>query len=123
MELRTLGLINGQWVSARSGRRFAVTNPATGETIAEVANMGADDTLAAVAAAHEALPAWRAVTSKERSARLKKWNDLILANADALAALMTAEQGKPLAEAKGEVLYGASFVEWLPRKPSVFTVM
>jgi succinate-semialdehyde dehydrogenase/glutarate-semialdehyde dehydrogenase len=105
-------LINGQWVSARSGRRFAVTNPATGETIAEVANMGADDTLAAVAAAHEALPAWRAVTSKERSARLKKWNDLILANADALAALMTAEQGKPLAEAKGEVLYGASFVEW-----------
>ncbi len=112
MELRTLGLINGQWVSARSGRRFAVTNPATGETIAEVANMGADDTLAAVAAAHEALPAWRAVTSKERSARLKKWNDLILANADALAALMTAEQGKPLAEAKGEVLYGASFVEW-----------
>lgn len=112
MELKTLGFVNGQWVPSRSGRTFAVTNPATGETIAQVANMGAEDATQAIAAAHAALPAWRASTSKDRSIRLKKWNDLILANADALAALMTAEQGKPLAEAKGEVLYGASFVEW-----------
>ena len=112
MELKTLGFVNGQWVPSRSGRTFAVTNPATGETIAQVANMGAEDVTQAIAAAHAALPAWRASTSKDRSIRLKKWNDLILANADALAALMTAEQGKPLAEAKGEVLYGASFVEW-----------
>lgn len=112
MELKTLGFVNGQWVPSRSGRTFAVTNPATGETIAQVANMGAEDATQAIAAAHAALPAWRASTSKDRSIRLKKWNDLILANADTLAALMTAEQGKPLAEAKGEVLYGASFVEW-----------
>jgi len=112
VELKTLGFVNGQWVPSRSGRTFAVTNPATGETIAQVANMGAEDVTQAIAAAHAALPAWRASTSKDRSLRLKKWNDLILANADALAALMTAEQGKPLAEAKGEVLYGASFVEW-----------
>ena len=112
MELKTLGFVNGQWVPSRSGRTFAVTNPATGETIAQVANMGSEDATQAIAAAHAALPAWRASTSKDRSIRLKKWNDLILANADALAALMTAEQGKPLAEAKGEVLYGASFVEW-----------
>lgn len=112
MELKTLGFVNGQWVPSRSGRTFAVTNPATGETIAQVANMGAEDVTQAIAAAHAALPAWRASTSKDRSIRLKKWNDLILANADTLAALMTAEQGKPLAEAKGEVLYGASFVEW-----------
>jgi len=112
VELKTLGFVNGQWVPSRSGRTFAVTNPATGETIAQVANMGAEDVTQAIAAAHAALPAWRASTSKDRSIRLKKWNDLILANADTLAALMTAEQGKPLAEAKGEVLYGASFVEW-----------
>ncbi len=112
MELKTKGFINGQWVDAMSGRTFAVTNPATGETIATVPDMGRDDTLAAVAAAYQALPKWRALTAKERSTRLKVWFDLILKNADALAALMTAEQGKPLAEAKGEVIYGASFVEW-----------
>jgi succinate-semialdehyde dehydrogenase/glutarate-semialdehyde dehydrogenase len=89
-----------------------VTNPATGETIAMVANMGRADTLAAVAAAEAALPAWRAMTSRERSLRLKAWYALIVEHADALALLMTTEQGKPLAEAKGEVLYGASFVEW-----------
>ncbi len=112
MELKTQGFIDGQWVAAVSGRRFAVTNPASGDVIAQVANMGREDALAAVAAAHAALPAWRATTSKERSIRLKRWNELILAHADALAQLMTAEQGKPLAEAKGEVIYGASFVEW-----------
>ncbi|MEN9772352.1 MAG: hypothetical protein RJA58_995, partial [Pseudomonadota bacterium] len=108
----TKGFIDGNWVSAQSGREFSVTNPATGETIAMVANMGRADTLAAVAAAEAALPAWRAMTSRERSLRLKAWYALILEHADALALLMTTEQGKPLAEAKGEVLYGASFVEW-----------
>lgn len=108
----TQGFIDGKWVGAQSGREFPVTNPATGETIAMVANMGRADTLAAVAAAEAALPAWRAMTSRERSLRLKAWNALILEHADALALLMTTEQGKPLAEAKGEVLYGASFVEW-----------
>lgn len=112
MELRTKGFINGQWVDAASGRTFAVTNPATGETIAKVSDMGREDALAAVSAAYQALPKWRALTAKERSLRLKSWFDLILKNADALAELMTAEQGKPLAEAKGEVIYGASFVEW-----------
>ena len=112
LELKTQGFIDGQWVAAVSGRRFAVTNPASGDVMAQVANMGREDAMAAVAAAHAALPAWRATTSKERSIRLKRWNELILAHADALAQLMTAEQGKPLAEAKGEVIYGASFVEW-----------
>ncbi len=108
----TQGFIDGNWVSAQSGREFPVTNPATGETIAMVANMGRADALAAVAAAEAALPAWRALTSRERSLKLKAWNALILEHADALALLMTTEQGKPLAEAKGEVFYGASFVEW-----------
>ncbi|MFM2004899.1 MAG: hypothetical protein RLZZ09_554 [Pseudomonadota bacterium] len=108
----TQGFIDGNWVSAQSGREFPVTNPATGETIAMVANMGRADALAAVAAAEAALPAWRALTSRERSLKLKAWNTLILEHADALALLMTTEQGKPLAEAKGEVFYGASFVEW-----------
>lgn len=112
MELRTNGLIAGRWVGAASGREFAVVNPATGETIAMVANMGREDALLAVQAAHEALPKWRAATPRERCNRLRAWFELILANADALAGLMTSEQGKPLAEAKGEVIYGASFVEW-----------
>jgi succinate-semialdehyde dehydrogenase/glutarate-semialdehyde dehydrogenase len=111
-EMKTKGFINGKWVSAISGKEFAVTNPANNETIAMVADMGKADCLAAIDAAHAALPAWRALTAKERSSRLKSWFDLILKNADELAALMTAEQGKPLAEAKGEVIYGASFVEW-----------
>lgn len=110
--MKTKGFINGQWVGALSGREFAVTNPATGETIAMVANMGRDDALAAVAAASAALPAWRALTARERSIKLRLWFELILKNAESLAQLMTAEQGKPLAEARGEVAYGASFVEW-----------
>jgi succinate-semialdehyde dehydrogenase / glutarate-semialdehyde dehydrogenase len=110
--LKNQGYINGQWVSADSGTRFAITNPATGATIVEVANMGAAETTRAIAAAQAALPAWKAKTAKERSQILRKWFDLIVANADDLALLMTTEQGKPLAEAKGEVAYGASFVEW-----------
>lgn len=106
------GLIAGQWVGAVSGREFAVVNPATGQTIAMVANMGREETLAAIQAAYDALPKWRAATSRERSTKLRAWFELIVQNADSLASLMTSEQGKPLAEAKGEVLYGASFVEW-----------
>ncbi len=102
--------INGQWVSGSS--RFAVTNPATGELLAQVANLSASEAEAAIAAADRALPAWRALTAKERSNILRRWFELIMAASDDLAMIMTLEQGKPLAEAKGEVMYGASFLEW-----------
>lgn len=110
--LRADAYVNGAWTNARSGARFPVTNPATGEIIADVANLDADDTRAAVEAAHEALPAWRAKTAKERAVLMRKWFELIMANQEDLAQIMTAEQGKPLAETRGEVAYGASFIEW-----------
>ncbi len=110
--MRHDGYIGGKWVPAGSGARFAVTNPATGETIAEVADMGAAETRRAIEAARDALPAWRRKTAKERAVILRRWYDLIMSHGDDLALLMTSEQGKPLAEAKGEVAYGASFVEW-----------
>jgi succinate-semialdehyde dehydrogenase/glutarate-semialdehyde dehydrogenase len=102
--------VNGRWVAGSS--RFAVDNPATGELIAQVSNLGATEAEVAIAAAEAALPAWRAKTAKERSAILRRWFDLIVANSDDLARILTLEQGKPLAEAKGEVAYGASFLEW-----------
>ena len=108
--LKTDSLINGQWVKGAS--RFDVHDPATGAKLADVANLGAAEAEAAIAAADAAWPAWRTKTGKERSALLRKWFDLLMANQDDLGRLMTAEQGKPLAEAKGEVAYGASFVEW-----------
>ncbi|MEW6466427.1 MAG: NAD-dependent succinate-semialdehyde dehydrogenase [Pseudomonadota bacterium] len=108
--LKTDGLIDGRWVS--SERRFAVTDPATGQTLAEVANLGADQAQVAIAAADTAWPAWRNKTAKERSIILRRWFDLLMAHQDDLARLMTAENGKPLAESRGEVAYGASFVEW-----------
>ena len=108
--LKTDGLIDGQWVKGAS--RFDVHDPATGAKLADVANLGAAEAEAAIAAADAAWPAWRNKTGKERSALLRKWFDLLMANQDDLGRLMTAEQGKPLAEAKGEVAYGASFVEW-----------
>ena len=108
--LKTDGLINGQWVAGTS--RFDVHDPATGQKLADVANLGAADAQAAIAAANAAWPAWRSKTAKERSILLRKWYDLLMAHQDDLARIMTAEQGKPLAEAKGEVAYGASFVEW-----------
>jgi succinate-semialdehyde dehydrogenase / glutarate-semialdehyde dehydrogenase len=108
--LKTHGLINGEWVAGRS--RFDVTDPATGLTLVDVADLGVTETQAAIDAATRALPAWRGKTAKERSAILMKWFQLIVQHADDLARIMTAEQGKPLAEAKGEVLYGASFIEW-----------
>jgi len=108
--LKTNALVNGQWVPGVS--RFDVLDPATGQKLADVANLGADEALAAIAAANAAWPAWKAKTAKERSIVLRKWYDLLMANQDDLGRIMTAEQGKPLPEAKGEVAYGASFVEW-----------
>jgi succinate-semialdehyde dehydrogenase/glutarate-semialdehyde dehydrogenase len=108
--LKTDALINGEWVQG-SGR-FDVLDPATGQKLAEVANLGPADAEAAIAAANAAWPAWRSKTAKERSIILRKWYDLLMANQDDLGRIMTAEQGKPLPEAKGEVAYGASFVEW-----------
>jgi succinate-semialdehyde dehydrogenase/glutarate-semialdehyde dehydrogenase len=110
--LRQQSYIDGQWRDAADGTTIAVTNPANGETIGTVPHMGAQETKQAIEAANAAWPAWRKKTAKERSAILRKWNDLMLANADDLALIMTAEQGKPLAEAKGEVVYAASFIEW-----------
>jgi succinate-semialdehyde dehydrogenase/glutarate-semialdehyde dehydrogenase len=110
--LRQQAYLNGQWCDADSGETCAVTNPATGETIGTVPKMGAAETRRAIATANDAWPAWRAKTGKERSAVIRKWNDLMLANADDLAMIMTVEQGKPLAEAKGEIGYAASFIEW-----------
>ena len=110
--LRTLGYINGQWVDGDTGARFMVRNPADGSEIIAVADMGADETSRAIEAAHKAFPAWAKRTAGERSAILRKWFELIVQNADDLATLLTAEQGKPLTEARGEVIYGASFIEW-----------
>ncbi|HPU53840.1 MAG TPA: aldehyde dehydrogenase family protein, partial [Burkholderiaceae bacterium] len=110
--LRSQGYIDGRWSAADAGGVFKVTNPATGATVCEVADMGAAETRRAIEAAERALPAWRARTAKDRSAVLRRWFDLVMANADDLALLMTTEQGKPLGEARGEVVYGASFIEW-----------
>lgn len=110
--LRSQSYINGKWVDAKDGNAFAVDNPATGAHVAHVANLGADQAQVAIDAASAAFPAWRARTAKERSIILRKWFDLINANTDDLARIMTVEQGKPFPEAKGEIAYGASFVEW-----------
>ncbi|MBB3266188.1 succinate-semialdehyde dehydrogenase/glutarate-semialdehyde dehydrogenase [Azospirillum sp. OGB3] len=110
--LRTQAYVNGAWRDAFSGKTFAVTNPATGEELAQVADVGAEETRQAINAADAALPAWRAKTAKERAAILRRWFELIMAAQEDLAVLMTLEQGKPLAEARGEVAYGASFIEW-----------
>jgi succinate-semialdehyde dehydrogenase/glutarate-semialdehyde dehydrogenase len=110
--LRTQSYIDGKWVDASDGAEFAVDNPATGSNIAHVSNLGAKQAEQAIAAASRAFPAWRARTAKERSNILRKWFDLIIAHTDDLARIMTLEQGKPFAEAKGEIAYGASFVEW-----------
>ncbi|MDH4482561.1 MAG: NAD-dependent succinate-semialdehyde dehydrogenase [Rhodoferax sp.] len=108
--LKTDALINGHWIPGAS--RFDVLDPATGHKLADVANLGPADAEAAIAAANAAWPAWKAKTAKERSLILRKWFDLLMANQDDLARIMTAEQGKPFPEARGEIAYGASFVEW-----------
>ncbi|HEY4254517.1 MAG TPA: NAD-dependent succinate-semialdehyde dehydrogenase [Roseomonas sp.] len=109
---RQANYIDGQWVQADSGKTLAVKNPATGEVIGHVPALGAAETRRAIEAANAAWPAWRAMLAKERGAILRRLHDLMLANADDLAAIMTAEQGKPLTESKGEVVYSASFIEW-----------
>lgn len=110
--LRDRCLVDGQWISASSGRTLEVRNPATEKVIACVPQLHGDQVWTAISAAARALDDWKMRAAKDRAAILRRWYELMLANADDLAALMTAEQGKPLAEAKGEALYAASFVEW-----------
>ena len=109
---RQVNCIDGKWVQADSGRTIVVKNPATGEAIGEVPALGAAETRRAIEAAHRAQGNWRAMLAKDRAAILRKLNDLMLENADDLAVIMTAEQGKPLSESKGEIAYAASFIEW-----------
>lgn len=108
--LRQQCFVDGRWIDAQ--RHIDVTNPATGERVGQVPLLGAEETRQAIEAANRALPAWRARTARERSALLRKWFELLLANQDDLARIMTAEQGKPFAEARGEIGYAASFIEW-----------
>ncbi len=109
---RMQGFLGGKWVDADSGKTHDVTNPATGEVIGTIPDMGAAETRRAIEAARAAMPGWARKTAKERAGILRKWHDLMLENADDLARLMTIEMGKPLTEAKGEVTYAASFIEW-----------
>jgi succinate-semialdehyde dehydrogenase/glutarate-semialdehyde dehydrogenase len=110
--LRQQCYVDGEWVDARSGGKVEVANPATGEVLGTVPSLDAAETRRAIEAAAAAFPAWAARTAKDRAGILRRWHDLMLANADDLAVLMTAEQGKPLAEARGEIGYAASFIEW-----------
>jgi succinate-semialdehyde dehydrogenase/glutarate-semialdehyde dehydrogenase len=118
IQLKDMGLfrqqcyIDGQWVDADDKSTLAVYNPADGQQIGTVPGMGAAETRRAIEAANAAWPAWRAKTAKERAAMLRKWFDLMMANQEDLAVLMTVEQGKPLTESRGEIAYGASFIEW-----------
>ena len=105
-------LINGEWVESIDGKQFEVVNPATGEVITHVPDMGQQEATTAVLAAHDAFLEWKKTTAKHRAGLLRKWFDLIVENADSLAKLLTSEQGKPYKEAYGEVMYGASFLEW-----------
>ena len=110
--LKSRAYVDGAFVTADEGGAFAVANKATGALIAEVPDMGAAETRRAIEAAHAALPAWRGLLAKERAVLLRRWFDLMMANQEDLAIIMTAEQGKPLSESRGEVAYGASFIEW-----------
>ncbi|MBU9697069.1 NAD-dependent succinate-semialdehyde dehydrogenase [Rhodobacteraceae bacterium HSP-20] len=110
--LATKAYVAGQWIDADDGTTFEVTNPARGDVICTLPNLGRAETARAIAAAEVAMKDWAARTGKERAAVLRKWFDLMMANQDDLGKILTAEMGKPLAEAKGEVAYGASFIEW-----------
>lgn len=110
--LKTQCLVNGGWIDASDGATMPVLNPATGEEIARVASVGADETKIAITSAHSAMEAWKCLPVKQRSGLLRTWFDLIMANQEDLARIMTLEQGKPLAESRGEVAYGASYIEW-----------
>ncbi len=110
--LRTQAWLNGQWVDADSGETFPVTNPATGEEIAEVPRMGAAETRRALEAAEAAYPGWRSRTAGDRARIMRRWADLMIEHIDDLTLLLTLEQGKPLAESRAEIVYAASFLEW-----------
>ena len=110
--LQTFSFIDNHWVAAENGKTYPVKNPFDGKLLAEVADTGAKETQKAIDAAYEALPAWQALTAGQRSVILRRWYDLLIEHADDLALILTSEQGKPLGEAKGEILYGASFIEW-----------
>jgi succinate-semialdehyde dehydrogenase/glutarate-semialdehyde dehydrogenase len=110
--LKYRAFIDGEWVEGDSGESFPVFNPATGEEIIQVAHCGAGETRRAIEAAERAMPGWRKLAAKDRAAVLRRWFDLILANQEDLALIMTAEQGKILAESRGEIAYAASFIEW-----------
>ena len=106
------GFVGGQWIAADSGQTTEIRNPASGDVLGTVPNMGAAETRRAIDAAHAALPGWSKKTAAERARLMRKWFDLMLANLEDLALIMTAEQGKPLAESRGEIAYAASFIEW-----------
>jgi len=110
--IKTEALINGEWRAATSGRRFDVTNPATAQVIASVAKCAGQETKSAIKFAEAAFVKWRALTAKERAAYLTAWHDLVVENVEDLAQILTAEQGKPLSEARGEILYGANYIKW-----------
>jgi succinate-semialdehyde dehydrogenase/glutarate-semialdehyde dehydrogenase len=110
--LRSTPYIDGEWVKPETDDHLSVTNPATGAELVSIPQAGRRDTVSAIEAAERAFPAWAALPAKQRSARLKDWYDLIVENTDDLARILTAEQGKPLPEARGEILYGAAFFEW-----------
>ncbi len=110
--LATRAYVAGEWVEADDGSTFAVVNPARGDVICEVPNLGRAETARAIKAAQTAMKDWAAHTAKERAVVLRKWFDLLIANQDDLGTILCAEMGKPLAEAKGEIAYGASFIEW-----------
>jgi len=109
---RQQAFVDGSWIDAESGAVFAVRDPATGELLGHAPDMGASETRRAIAAAERALPLWRGRTAKERAQIMRRWFELILAEQETLAQIITAEQGKPLVEARGEILYGASFIDW-----------
>lgn len=117
---RQQALINGEWLDANNGEVIEVTNPANGDKLGSVPKMGADETRAAIDAANRALPAWRALTAKERANILRNWFNLMMEHQDDLARLMTLEQGKPLAEAKGEISAQPLLLSGLPKKANVF---
>ena len=109
---RQQSYVGGAWINADSGETLPVTNPATGETLGNVPQLGATEVKQAIAVAEKAFHSWRARTAKERSTLLRRWFNLILDHQEDLAVLMTLEQGKPLAESRGEIAYAASFIEW-----------
>lgn len=112
LSLRESAFIGGHWVAADNGARFSVSDPATGETLGSVPDMGAAETRRAISAAEKALPLWRDRPAKERAQIMRKWFELMMADQERLARIITAEQGKPLFEARGEIAYGASYIDW-----------